>query len=64
MKDAATQYGSDHAKAVAEMTTALARITEDNQALMDPAIDPEVQLAADLLALMKRDAPQGNLYGQ
>ena len=64
MKAAATLYTSDHGRAVAQMTHVLARITEDNKALADPALDPEVQLAADLLGLMQKDAPQGNLYGQ
>jgi Ca-activated chloride channel family protein len=64
MKEAATLYTTDHAKAVTKMADAVARITDDNKTLGDAAIATEVQLAADLLALMQKDAPQGNLYGK
>ncbi len=64
MKEAATIYGTDPGKAVTRMTAALSRITADNKALADATLEPEVQLAANLLGLMQMGAPQGNLYGQ
>lgn len=44
------------------MRAARARVADDAAALDDPALAPEVQLAADLLALMEAGAPQGGLY--
>ena len=64
MKRAATTYATNQSRAVGQMSTALARITEDNKALGDPTIDTEIKLAADLLGLMQSGAPQGNLYGK
>lgn len=63
MHDAAELYQSDHQAAIDLMTAAHARIAADAAALADPSLDVEVQLAADLLALMEEGARQGDLYG-
>ena len=63
MRDAATQYASDKAGAVAAMEAVVARFTDDAAAIGDPALDAEIDFAEALLALMRAGAPQGNLYG-
>ena len=63
MKLAAEKYAQDPGGAVAIMEKVVDRITADAAALADPALDPEVQLARDLLALMESGADQGDLYG-
>jgi Ca-activated chloride channel family protein len=62
MRRAAELYPTDHPGAVALMERAHARIVEDAESIADAALDPEVQLAADLLALMRAGASQGDLY--
>lgn len=52
MKNAATAYQTDHPAAVVEMTSVHARFAADATALADDDLPVEVQLAADLLALM------------
>jgi Ca-activated chloride channel family protein len=64
MEAAAEIYGQDPGGAVEIMQKVFDRITKDAQALADPALDPEVQLAEDLLSLMEAGAEQGDLYGQ
>lgn len=63
MKDGATSYGSDPAAAVALYEPARDRFAAESATLSDPALDPEVTFATDLLDLMKAGAPQGSLYG-
>jgi Ca-activated chloride channel family protein len=63
MKQAATEYATSRPAAVATMTAVAARFASDAAALADPALDPEVELADALLALMEAGAPQGSLYG-
>lgn len=63
MRRAAKFYGPDRGLAVELMTTAAARIAADAEALGDPALTPEVELADALLTLMENDAPQGDFYG-
>jgi len=63
MKQSAEQYESSQTAAVATMTKAVDRFTADVGALGDAALEPELQLAADLLDLMEHGAPQGSLYG-
>jgi Ca-activated chloride channel homolog len=62
MRRAAEIYGADQAGAVALMERAHARVVADAAAIGDPALDPEVQLAADLLQLMRDGAGQGEIY--
>jgi Ca-activated chloride channel family protein len=64
MKTAATEYATDQATAVASMTAVHDRFAADATALADDDLPVEVQLAADLLALMTAGAPQeSSLYG-
>lgn len=62
MRDAAEQYGPNRAAALATMRAAYDRFAADAAALGDPALAPEVELAADLVALMEAGAEQGDLY--
>jgi len=64
MADAATAYRTDHAAAVTTMTSVHQRFAADASSLDDEDLPVEVQLAADLLALMEADATQrDDLYG-
>ncbi len=63
MKAAAEVYAGDRGEAVGIMQAVTDRIRLDATALDDPALQPEVELAEDLLDLMEQDAPQGDLYG-
>lgn len=63
MHDAAKLYSTDHDAAVTVMSAALERFQSDAEALNDAALDPEIELAADLLRLMQEGAEQGDLYG-
>jgi Ca-activated chloride channel family protein len=63
MKLAAEKYAQARGDAIEIMKMVVDRITQDAQALADPALDPEVQLAQDLLTLMEAGADQGDLYG-
>lgn len=58
MKEAASLYGIDRTGAIQRMQQAADRIAQDAAALKEPSLDPEVKLAADLLALMKSGARQ------
>ncbi|MFH1468524.1 MAG: VWA domain-containing protein [Pseudomonadota bacterium] len=60
MKNAATAYQTDHPAAVVEMTSVHERFAADATALADDDLPVEVQLAADLLALMEADADQAD----
>jgi Ca-activated chloride channel family protein len=62
MREAVTLYAADQDAAIARMTTVNARIAADAAALDDPALDPEVALAAELLRLMEQAAPQGDAF--
>ncbi len=64
MHDAAVLYATDKTAAVAKMEKVVARISDDAKAFADPSFDRDVKLANDILALMKKGAPQGDLYGQ
>lgn len=64
MKSAAELYAIDHAAAIAKMEKVVTRISDDAKAFADPSFDRDVKLATDILALMKKGAPQGNLYGR
>ncbi|WP_437506821.1 vWA domain-containing protein [Sorangium sp. So ce1099] len=63
MHDAAQEYGSDRAAAVATLEPALARFAADAAAIGDAGIDAEAAFWPALLDLMKEDAPQGDFYG-
>jgi Ca-activated chloride channel family protein len=63
MKLAARYYGTEPATAVAQMEIVVSRIESDVELIGDDTLEPEAQLARDLLALMEQDAPQGDLYG-
>jgi Ca-activated chloride channel family protein len=64
MKTAATDYATDQAVAVTRMGSVHERFAADATALADDDLPVEVQLAADLLALMEAGAPQqDSLYG-
>lgn len=63
MREAASLYGAAPDDAQAVMQAAHDRFVADAAALADPALDVEVELAADLLALIVARAPQGTLYG-
>lgn len=63
MHDAAVLYGTSQSAAVELMLDVHARLAADAEALDDDALPVEVQLAADLLALMEAGAMQGTLYG-
>ena len=62
MHEAAELYGENRAAAVERMTAVSERFAADAANLADVALDPEVQLAADLLSLMESGAPQGDFY--
>jgi Ca-activated chloride channel family protein len=62
MRSAAEVYGDDQEAAVAIMERATTRIEADAAALSDEALETEVQLSRDLLALMQEGAEQGDLY--
>jgi Ca-activated chloride channel family protein len=62
MRQAAEQYATDHAAAVTTLEAVVERFASDAAAIGDPALDPELDFAAALLALMRADAPQGTLY--
>lgn len=62
MRAAAELYATDHDAAEALMTGVAARFAADAEAIGDPALAPEVELADALLALMAADAAQGDLY--
>ncbi len=62
MHEASELYQSDHTAAVEYMTAVHQRFSADAEGLADPALVPEVDLAAALLALMQADAPQGDFY--
>lgn len=66
MHDAAEMYEdpSLHDAAIEQMQRVVARIAADAEALADATLDPEVEFAEDLLALMESGAPQGTLYGR
>jgi Ca-activated chloride channel homolog len=64
MRDAASDYATNHEKAVATMTKTLERFKTDTQLLNDASLTPELEFASKLLELMKQGASQGNLYGQ
>ena len=64
MKQAATLDAADHMPAARVMQRSLGRFTADAMFFVDPALDPEVKRVQDLIALIQRRAPQGNLYGQ
>ena len=64
MKAAAEDYGDHRQAAVRLMHQVVERFADDAQALDDPALLPELELARDLLDLMEQGAPQGDLYGQ
>ncbi len=64
MKQAATEYGNNERRAVETMSEVHGRFAADAEDLGDADLSIEVQLAADLLALMEAGAPQENsLYG-
>ncbi len=63
LRRAAEIYGTQRDEAVKVATAVVERISADAAALADPALGPEVKLASDILELMKKGAPQGNLYG-
>ena len=63
MEAAAVAYAEDPAGAEAIMTAADARFAADAAALAAPALEPEVELSAAMLALIVARAPQGSLYG-
>ena len=62
MHKAAELYPTNPPGAVSLMEKVVARIVDDAAAFADPSFDREVKLAQDVLALMKKGAPQGNLY--
>lgn len=64
MKDAAVLYATDKSAAIAKMEKVVARISDDAKAFADSSFDRDVKLASDILALMKKGAPQGDLYGR
>jgi Ca-activated chloride channel family protein len=63
MHSAATAYHEDPAAAVATMEGVATRFEEDAIALDDEDLPVEVQLAQDLLQLMRDGAEQKSLYG-
>jgi len=63
MKKAAEAYAQSREEAVNIMTDVVSRISSDAQSLDDSALDPEVELAQDLLDLMRNGAEQGDMYG-
>lgn len=62
MHKAAELYRTSPTGAVSLMEKVVTRIVDDAAALADPTFDREVKLAQDVLALMKKGAPQGDLY--
>lgn len=63
MYEAAKLYPIDRPAAILLMIDVHARLAADSEAIDDDDLPVEVQLAADLLALMESGAPQGTLYG-
>ena len=63
MHDAAEVYSDNQDAAVTVVSAALERFKSDAEALHDPALTPESELATDLLQLMQAGAEQGDLYG-
>ena len=63
MNQAATEYAEDQELAIGTMQVALARFSGDVESLNNDALTAEVELAGDLLELMKQGAEQGDLYG-
>ena len=44
------------------MEAVVARFAEDVQALVDASLEPELELARELLELMRAGAEQGDMY--
>lgn len=66
LQRAAELYAADPGAAIRHLQSAVTRLTDDDAALAaqgDTALAAVLQLAKDLLALMQRGAPQGDLYG-
>lgn len=66
MRRAAEMYAKDPGGAATHLEAAVSRLVADDAALAaqgDPALAPVVQMAKDLLALIRKGAPQGDLYG-
>lgn len=63
MHDAAEAYATDHANAIAIFEPALARLSSDAVASNDDDLTKEAEFWVKLLDLMKKNAPQGDLYG-
>ena len=59
---AAIEYATSHETALATMQSAHDRFAADALSLGDATLQPEVELAADLIALIEENAPQGNFY--
>lgn len=64
MHDAAEVYAADPQAAEDLLRPAVARFEDDAEALAEPDLPVEVDLAQDLLRLIELRAPQGTLYGQ
>jgi hypothetical protein len=64
LRRAAELYASDRAGAVTLMEKVVQRISSDAEGFADSTFDRDVKLASDVLALMKQNAPQGDLYGR
>ncbi len=62
MRDAAIRYQESQAGAVELMKLTRDRFAADAEALNEPGLAPELELAGDILALMESGAPQGDLY--
>jgi Ca-activated chloride channel homolog len=63
MREAAEQYAGAPQAAAEHMRRVHERFAADAAALEDPALEPELQLAERLLALMREGAPQESFYG-
>ncbi|MCC6528142.1 MAG: VWA domain-containing protein, partial [Polyangiaceae bacterium] len=64
LRTAATEYGTDHAQAIATLEAALARFAIDAAHIGAADLDAEAAFWPALLQLMHNGAPQGDLYGQ
>ncbi len=62
MRSAAEAYGDDAESAIVIMEAAVERFEADAESIGDEALDPEAQLARDVLALMREGADQGDMY--
>src|SRR5690606_11870871 len=62
MHEAATLYAEEPEAAIALMSAVRDRFAADAESIAHESLDPELQLAQDLLALMEEGAPQGDLY--